>query len=249
MKNLFLFILGLMVTFVASAQNNFTVKPRTYLFVHGAWGGGWEYQKVDSILSANGHIVYRPTMTGLGDRVHLASQDIGLSTHINDIVNVILFENLSGVVLVGHSYGGMVITGVAHQVPERISQLVYLDAFIPENGESLFATMEPGGDEMTKPFTKDGFVHYYFGPTFPTPPTDVPQPLKTFTEPLSYKENKSMKIPTFFILMTAHDGNEVFAPFAAKAKNKGWEVFTLEGGHYPMRDQPFNLVKILENCK
>src|SRR5690606_25322225 len=96
---------------------------------------------------------------------------------------------------------------------------------------------------------KNGFVHYYFGPTFPTPPTHVPQPLKTFTEPLSYTETQAKKIPTFFILMTARDGNEVFAPFATKAKNKGWKVFTLEGGHYPMRDQPSNLVEILENCK
>jgi len=249
MKKLFLLQLCLMVTVAGFSNNDPTVKPRTFLFVHGAWGGGWEYQKIDSILTAKGDIVYRPTMTGLGDRVHLANPDIGLSTHINDIVNVILFENLNEVILVGHSYGGMVITGVAHQVPERIKQLVYLDAFIPENGESLFASMGPNGDEMTKPFTQDGFVNYFLGPTFPAPPTDVPQPLKTFTEPIQFSENKPIKIPTFYILMTTDDGNEVFAPFAAKAKHKGWEVFTMKGNHYPMRDQPINLVEIFEKFK
>src|SRR5688572_10295014 len=102
-----------------------TNKQRTFLFVHGAWGGGWEYAKVDSILTAKGDIVFHPTLTGLGERVHLANADINLTTHITDIVNVIKFENLNNVILVGHSYGGMVISGVAELVPERIKQLIY----------------------------------------------------------------------------------------------------------------------------
>ncbi len=143
----------------------------------------------------------------------------------------------------------MVITGVSKEIPERIKQLVYLDAFIPENGESLFATLGPKGDEMINPFTKDGFVSYFLGTTSPTPPTDVPQPLKTFTQPIHFQEENPKNIPAVFILMTSDQENDVFAPFAAKAKNKGWEVYTLKGGHYPMRDQPDALVKILENFK
>ncbi len=235
-----------MVTF---ANTNPYQKPRIFLFVHGAWGGGWEYKTIDSILTAKGDIVFRPTMTGLGERVHLANVEVDLTTHIKDIVNVILFENLNEVILVGHSYGGMVITGVSKEIPERIKQLVYLDAFIPENGESLFATLGPNGDETTKPFTKDGFVSYFFGPTFPSPPTDVPQPLKTFTQPIQFQEENSKNIPAVFILMTTDQENYGFAHFAAKAKNKGWDVFTLKGGHYPMRDQPDELVRILENFK
>lgn len=165
---------------------------------------------MEAILNAKGDIVYRPSMTGLGERVHLADPDIGLATHIADIVNVILFENLTDVILVGHSYGGMVITGVANKVPERIRQMVYIDAFVPEDGESVFTSLGPNGGKMTEPFTKDGFVDYFFGPTFPVPPTDVPQPLRTFTDTIEYEEENLISIPTIFILMTSREGNEVF---------------------------------------
>ncbi len=225
-------------------------KPRTILFVHGAWGGGWEYKRIDSILTAQGDVVYRPTMTGLGERVHLANPAISLKTHIDDIVNIFRFEDLHNVILVGHSYGGMVISGVAEQVPERIGKLIYLDAFVPDNGESLFMSLGPNGDATTKPFTKDGFVNYFFGPTQPTPPTDVPQPLKTFTEPLVITNSAVKKISTSYILMTQNRDAEKagFAPFAGRAKQRGWQVLTLEGGHYAMRDQPVELLKILEKC-
>src|SRR6476659_2841608 len=108
----------------------------TYVIVHGAWGGGWAFKEVDRLLSADGNKVYRPTLTGQGERVHLANSNVDLSLHIQDIVNVILWENLHDVVLVGHSYGGMVVTGVADRVPDRIGHLVYLDALVPENGQS-----------------------------------------------------------------------------------------------------------------
>ncbi len=91
-------------------------KPLTYVIVHGAWGGGWDWRHVDDALTAAGNKVYRPTLTGLGERSHLSSTNIDLSLHIQDIVNVILWEDLHDVVLVGHSYGGMVITGVADRV-------------------------------------------------------------------------------------------------------------------------------------
>ena len=106
-------------------------KKLTFVIVHGAWGGGWSWKEVDHLLTADGHTVYRPTLTGQGERVHLASPSVGLDTHIADIVNVIKFENLHDIVLVGHSYAGMVITGVAQQVPDRISRLIYLDALLP----------------------------------------------------------------------------------------------------------------------
>src|SRR5688572_12471656 len=109
----------------------------TFVLVHGGWDGGWAWRSVAKDLQAAGHEVFTPTLTGSGERVHLASPEIGLDTHIQDIVNVLRFENLSDVLLVGHSYGGMVITGVAEQMPERIDQLIYLDAFAPRDGESL----------------------------------------------------------------------------------------------------------------
>lgn len=243
-----LFIIATITAFGQPAANR---KPRTFLFVHGAWGGGWEYKKVDSILTAQGDIVYHPTLTGLGERVHLATPNVNLTTHITDIINVFRFEDLHDVILVGHSYGGMVISGVAEQVPDRIRQLIYLDAFVPNNGESLFTSRGENGDAMTRPFTKDGFVGYPFGKTNPNPPMDVPQPLKTFSEKLVIDNPAVLKIPTSYILMTQnHDREKAgFALFSKRAEERGWPIIQLEGGHYAMRDQPSELVKTLEKCK
>lgn len=222
---------------------------QTYLFVSGAWGGGWEYKKVDSILTAQGHKVYRPTMTGLGERVHLANAEISLSTHINDIVNVILFEDLRNITLVGHSYGGMVISGVAEQVPERIKKLIYLDAFVPNDGESIQKINGPAWEQMIVPIVKNGLISYPFGATKPLPPTDVPQPLKTFTETLKINNPLVPKISTTYILMMKDGKGDFIEWGASRAKKRGWPILTLEGGHYAMRDQPTELVKILEKCK
>ena len=109
----------------------------TYVLVHGAWHGGWCWQRVTPLLRAAGHEVLTPTLTGLGERSHLANSAIDLNTHIQDVVNVLEYEDLRKVILVGHSYGGMVITGVSERVPERLTHLVYLDAFVPRDGQSL----------------------------------------------------------------------------------------------------------------
>jgi len=110
----------------------------TYVLVHGGGHGGWCYSRVRPFLIAAGHDVYAPTLTGLGERAHLMRADIDLDFHIGDVVSLLQFEDLRDVILVGHSYGGMVITGVADRIPERIKALAYLDAFIPRDGQSLF---------------------------------------------------------------------------------------------------------------
>src|SRR3954464_1810413 len=109
-----------------------------FVLVHGAWSGGWCYARVAALLRARGHTVFTPTLTGQGERAHLFSGAINLSTHIEDVLGVFRFERLSDVVLAGHSYGGMVITGVADRIGEKIKALAYLDAFVPEDGQSLF---------------------------------------------------------------------------------------------------------------
>ena len=109
----------------------------TFVLVHGGWAGGWQWREVAGLLRAAGHEVFTPTLTGLGERVHLANPDIGLDTHIQDILMVLEYEELRDVILVGYSYSGMVITGVAELAPERISQLIYLDAFVPQDGQSM----------------------------------------------------------------------------------------------------------------
>jgi pimeloyl-ACP methyl ester carboxylesterase len=111
----------------------------TYVLVHGGFQGGWSYKRVARLLRDAGHDVYTPTLTGLGERSHLAHYQINLDTHIMDVVNVLLWEDLAEIVLLGHSYGGMVITGVADRLPDRVAALVYLDAIVPKDGDSLFS--------------------------------------------------------------------------------------------------------------
>jgi pimeloyl-ACP methyl ester carboxylesterase len=113
-----------------------------YVLVHGGWQGGWSYVRVARLLRKLGHDVYTPTLTGLGERSHLAQSRINLDTHISDVANTILWEDLSRVVLVGHSFGGVVISGVADRLPERIETLVYLDALVPHTADTLF-TLRP----------------------------------------------------------------------------------------------------------
>ena len=108
-----------------------------FLLIHGAWHGGWCWKKVTPLLRAAGHEVCTPTLTGLGERAHLLSAEVTLDTHVQDVVGVLEYEDLRDVVLVGHSYGGMVITGVVDRAADRLAHLVYLDAFVPQDGQAL----------------------------------------------------------------------------------------------------------------
>ena len=120
----------------------------TFVLVHGAWHGGWCWQRVADRLRRGGHVVFTPTLTGLGERSHLLRDGIDLKTHITDVVNVMKWEDLSDVVLCGHSYGGFVISGVAEQMAPAISSIVFLDAFVPRNGECVL--------DLTGPAVQDG---------------------------------------------------------------------------------------------
>src|SRR2546430_2474346 len=196
-----------------------TTKP-TIVIVHGAWGGSWAFRKVEALLREKGFNVYRPQLTGLGERVHLSRPDIGLSTHIDDVVNVILFEDLHDIILMGHSYGGMVITGVADRVPDRIRRLVYVDAFVPNDGESVMTIVGGHGDWLKPMIKGDYIVPAWVKPNQP-PPHDVPQSLKTLTEPISLKNKVARKLPATYIL-TVEAGKEAkdddFWPQAQRAK-------------------------------
>lgn len=247
MKYLPSLLLCFVLYFSASAQGP---KP-VYVIVHGAWGGSWAFKKVDSLLTEKGCIVYRPSLTGQGERVHLASTGIDLNTHIADVVNTLLFENLHEVILVGHSYGGMVITGVADSLPGRIKKLVYLDAFVPENGESVFTIFR---DRATgfKDMIKGDFIVPRWVPAGKLPPTDVPHPLKTFTGNISLRNNARTAIPTTYILTVAKGTDPAaddFASQAERAKKKGWPVWQLEADHNPQWSAPQALVKMLEEAR
>ena len=221
----------------------------TIVFVHGAWGGGWQFHKVQPLLEEAGFTVYRPTMTGLGERVHLAGPGVGLSTHIEDIVNVLEFEDLHEVMLVGHSYGGMVIAGVADRVPHRIAKLVFMDAIVPEDGESVAGLLGEAIDTMAAA-GGGGAEPWQLVPLWveegEQPPVDVPQPILTFTEPIVLNNMEAARLPAAFIL-TIEPGKEVdeFDLFAARARDWGWEVVEMEGGHNPYWFQPEAFVEVL----
>ena len=213
-----------------------SAKPPVLVSVHGAWAGGWQFKKVAVLLEARGYKVYRPSLSGLGEHFNTASPDIGLATHIDDIVNFILFEDLHDIILLGHSYGGMVITGVADRIPDRISRLIYLDAFLPNDGESLMSLRKPGSLAIEQ-MSKDGFViPSWVKPDKPLP-KDVPHPLKTLTDPISLKNPAARKIPATYIL-TVEKGKspeeDDFYPSAERAKARGWPVQIMEANHVPM---------------
>jgi pimeloyl-ACP methyl ester carboxylesterase len=129
-----------------------------YVLVHGGWQGGWSFARVARLLRRVGHEVYTPTLTGLGERSHLAQARINLDTHIADIANTILWEDLSQVILVGHSFGGVVISGVADRMPERIAALVYLDALVPNNADTLYVAAAIHGS-VCRPARHGGGLH------------------------------------------------------------------------------------------
>ena len=224
------------------------VPKQTFVFVHGAWGGGWDWRPVAETLTSRGHVVFRATLTGLGERVHLATPDIGLETHITDVVNTIQYEKLRDVTLVGHSYGGMVITGVADRIPERLAYLVYVDAFVPENGESLMSLNAANGN---KPLTAvSGFVVPSWVEPGAAPPTDVPQPAKTFTDRLTLTNPLRARIPTTYILtVDAGATTDRFDPYAARATAKGWRVQRLTADHNAQRSARDELCALLERIR
>src|SRR5579859_8039698 len=169
----------------------------TFVLVHGAWHGGWCWQKVVPFLAAAGHGVYAPTLTGLAERAAELSADVGLDTHIEDVVGLLQKQDLHDVILVGHSYGGMVITGVVDAVPERIAHLVYLDTFVPRDGESL-ADVAPIPIYVLRKQAQahgDGWRVNPLGTYGVTTEPDrswvlsklTPQPLKTLEQPLHLK--------------------------------------------------------------
>jgi pimeloyl-ACP methyl ester carboxylesterase len=251
-----LLVLLILVGFIAYQSSAQTVKTDTpskptMVIVHGAWGGGWAFKKVEALLRQKGFDIYRPQLTGQGDRVHLARPDIGLNTHIEDVVNTILYENLRDITLVGHSYGGMVISGVADRVPDRIKRLVYLDAMVPNDGDSV-TKMMPGGGDFIKQMTKGDYIVPMWVKPDQTPPHDVPQSLKTFTDPIVLKNEAARKIPATYIL-TVEKGKEAkdddFFRQSQRAKERGWSMLELTADHNPQWSAPEALVEMLAGIR
>jgi pimeloyl-ACP methyl ester carboxylesterase len=243
------FLILITATAIANAQASkpTPITKPTIVIVHGAWGGSWAFRKVETLLRDKGFNVYRPQLTGLGERVHLSRPDIGLTTHIDDVVNTIMYEDLHDIILMGHSYGGMVISGVADRVPDRISRLVYVDAFVPNDGESVMSINETRSDWLKPMIKGDYIVPPWVKPDQP-PPHDVPQPLKTFAEPISLKNKAALKLSATYIL-TVDAGKEArnddFWTQAQRAKERGWPVLQLTADHNAQWSAPEALVEML----
>jgi pimeloyl-ACP methyl ester carboxylesterase len=227
-----------------------------YVLVHGAWGGSWCWKRVRKALQARGHEVFTPSLSGVGERSHLLSREIDLNTHIADVVNLIRFEELSDVVLCGHSYGGCVVTGAADQVADRIGALVYVDAFVPDSGQSLHDTL-PAEQRQAQ---VQGALENGEGWRVPPIPAEVfnlkakdrawvdrqrtPQSLATFQQPLQLTGAVEHIGNVTYILATGWD-NSPFPQFCEKAKARGWKTLTMACGHDLMLDEPAELVEVL----
>ena len=224
----------------------------TFVLVHGGGHGGWCYRKLSPLLRAAGHEVHAPTLTGLGERKHLLGPHVDLDLHITDVVSLLEYEDLTDVVLLGHSYGGMVITGVADRAGGRIRRLVYLDAAHPKGGESL-ADVSPGMMSLAQGelFMADG-VELVMSPesqVIPllgvTDPADfawmkskiTPQPWKTFTQKLVLKDEEAVRrIPRTNINCTqALRSSE---PLARARQLDGDQLFEIDTGHDLMITEP-----------
>ena len=232
----------------------------TFVLVHGAWHGGWCWRDTAQALRAAGHTVYTPTLSGVGERAHQSAENITLETHVRDVCGVFEAEELNDAILCGHSYGGMVITGVADRLPGRIRALVYLDAFVPEHGQSLNALLPIAlAVEVAAVFL--GAFHSsaavdHCGLAAPIPaemfgikPENrawvdrrcVGQPLATFEMPLLLTGAGAAVSNRLFILADAWDPSP-FRHFAAKlAGQPGWRIAKLPSSHDVMVDMPQEL--------
>jgi pimeloyl-ACP methyl ester carboxylesterase len=226
-----------------------------YVLVHGAWHGSWCWKRVRRILQAQGHDVFTPTLTGVAERSHLLSPEVNLETHINDVVNLIRWEELSDVVLCGHSYGGCVISGAADRVPDRIGALVYLDAFVLENGQSLHDTLPPAMKDAQIQGAQSG--EGWKVPPIPAEAFHVNakdrdwvnrqctmQSLATFQQPLRLTGGIDRLENVTYILASGWTPSP-FTPFYEGAKAKGWKTVAIPCGHDVMLDQPEDLARVL----
>jgi len=234
-----------------------TTNPTTFVLIHGAWSGGWCYARVAALLRARGHTVFTPTLTGQGERAHLLSGAINLSTHIEDVLGVFRFERLSDVVLAGHSYGGMVITGVADRIAEKIKALAYLDAFVPEDGQSLFDINIPANTQrfLQGAGTLGGLAvpapsAAYFGVNTADAATvdelATPFPLGCFTEKLKLSGAYRSVAKRLYVHGTVLPRESPFRPFYERAQGEGWSAHTLACGHHVMLDAPERTAELLE---
>ena len=228
----------------------------TIVLAHGAWSAAWAWKKMRPLFREAGHDFFSPTYTGLGERAHLAHPDIDLATHVQDVAAVIEIEDLRDVVLLGHSYGGMVATGVADRLSDRLRRVVYIDAFAPRDGQSLFDLVGPKAEaNMRAGVAKDGDGWKLPVNTMPpdTAPEDVawatprrrPQPLKTFAQKIRLTSTEAPP-PRAFIYAQRKGPGDVFRQFLERANSEpGWKGYEIDASHNPHITCPTEFMALL----
>ena len=218
----------------------------TFVLVHGETGGGWDWRTMENILVERGHKVHRITLTGLGERAHLSSSKINLTTHITDVVNTVIYDELDEIILVGHSYGGIVVTGVMNSIPKKVKHAVFLDAAVPNHGMSI-KDLWPDDRDLK---IKDGIVYFPWLIKNSKPPHDVPQSLATLTEPVSFDDDQAIKLPATYVAFvrnpTIREMREKTDPSWKNAKDRGWPIHILQSDHNAQRSHPVELADLLE---
>jgi pimeloyl-ACP methyl ester carboxylesterase len=227
----------------------------TFLVAHGAWSAGWAWQKMHPLMQAAGHRLITPTYTGLGERAHLANPSIDLDTHIQDMLGVIEYEDLRDIVLIGHSYGGMVATGVTDHARDRIAQLIYLDAFVPQHGQALFDLVAQQARQAMRDSAKAG-DGWRVAPN-PTPPDTseadrawmvgrrMPHPLRCFETSIRLPDGET-SVPRHYVYCSRVTPADTFRPFAARARHEdGWRYHEIDASHSPHVTVPNVLARLL----
>jgi pimeloyl-ACP methyl ester carboxylesterase len=238
-----------------AVNNEENVMGVTFLVCHGAWSAGWAWKKMHPRMHAAGHRLVTPTYTGLGEREHLANPSIDLETHIRDILNVIRYEDLRDIVLIGHSYGGVVATGVADRARDRIAQLIYLDAFVPDDGQSLLDLDGPVRQRVIELAKSGGGWRVSPNPTPPdTAQADIEwlserrvhQPIKCFEMPLKLRGGELALRRSYIYAMRATPA-DTFRPFAERASSEpGWRYYEIDASHSPHVTAPETLMALLQ---
>lgn len=231
----------------------------TFVLVHGAMHGGWCWKRVTPLLRAAGHEVFAPTLTGLGERAHLAQPGIDLETHVRDVLGVFEYEDLDRVVLVGHSYAGTVIAGVADRLPGRIAHLVHLDAAEAGDGQALLDLFPPEFQAAERALVEAEGDGWRLPPSDPAfyEVTDLedaawvrdkltPQPFKTFTQPLRLANPAGFPGPRTYIACLAAAPEGWRDAMVGRARNEpGWRYRELATGHDAMVTAPHELANLL----
>ena len=228
----------------------------TFVLVHGAWAGAHGFRKVRPLLREAGHDVTTPCLTGLGERVHLSGPQVGLTTHIEDVVNHVLYEDLDDIVLLGFSYGGMVVTGALAHISDRVRHLVYLDAFVPNDGDSVRTMLgAPAGSaiELGTPWSVVAASREYDDPDDAvwSEARRVPHPTRCFAEPVRLAQPlENFPFTRTYIKATADapdaPGNAVFWSIAERAKTSPeWRYHEIATNHMIANNRPAELAAIL----